>query len=135
MSETISGVQVRLFDALCDLVIYHHCDLRRPEKVGEESFSLSVELLVSKGIIESQEDPGDVWGAYDGMVEDFALSALPDDFHPGHDFYGAKVITNATNGVSLGGPSEVFFAGDDSGHYMYFDYFESMLDYTNGVIG
>ena len=117
----------KLFDALCDLCIYHYCDLRRPKTVGARKFAQSVRLLKQHGIIEDREDAGSVWERYDGMVEEYALDQLPGHIAR-YDYWGAKIITNDTGWNS---PKTGLFAGDSAGHYMFFDSFEAMEQYAN----
>jgi hypothetical protein len=117
-----------LFNALCDLQIYHYCDCLRPEKVGQEKFDASVALLVERGIIEDQDDAGTVWERYDAMVEEFALDVMPSGFASRHDYWGAKIISDDTG---WNAPKEGLFTGDDSGHFMYFEDYAALVEYAS----
>lgn len=116
-----------LFNALCDLVIYHYGDLLRPKQVGQTKFRKSVKLLKDAGIIQNRNDEGTIKEHYDSMLEEYALANLPDEFTPQYDYWGAKCIDNhkGWNATKNGK-----FAGDSSGYYMFFHDFESLEQYT-----
>lgn len=116
------------FDALCDLYIYHFCDVCRPKQVGQKKFRSSVRLLVRSGLIGSQDDVRRIGRTYERMLVEYVQSVLPRVFIPMYDAYGARCF-----GMRGGRPLR-YYAGDSSGCFMCFDSFEALEDYTQRMV-
>jgi|AntRauTorcE11897_2_1112592.scaffolds.fasta_scaffold03089_9 hypothetical protein len=114
------------FNALCDLMIYHFCDLRRPITTGKSKFARSVKLLKDEGIIENRNDIGTIADEYNQALEEYVEEHIP-EFTPQYDYWGAKCLDDhkAWNATKNGK-----FAGDAGGFYMLFDDFNALEEYT-----
>ena len=124
--RSLNRMDTQLFNALCDLVIYHFADVLRPEKTGSRKFAASVKLLVDRGIITGQDDTGSAQERYEEMVCEYALERLPDSFHRAYDYWGAACISDKDKGIKDG-----LYAGDSHGQIMFFDDFDALEEYTN----
>lgn len=125
MTETKHLIDARLFDALCDLMIYHYVDLRRPKK-HPRKFSHSVALLKRHGIIKHRDDTGTLREQYDKLLEGYVTEILPAAYRPDHDHWGAKCIRL----YGQSGKTSSFYTGDVCGFYMFFDNFAALEEYT-----
>lgn len=123
MTMTFTERDQKVFNALCNVVIYNYCDLLR--KAGT-----SIRFLIKQGIMTNAQDAEAAYESYEAMVIDYALDKLPKKFKPTYGWYGERVITNRGYGTRSGG----YFRGDSDGHIMWFDRYEALIEYTLGVL-
>lgn len=112
------------FDALCDLYVYHFCDMTWPKRVGQKKFRDSVRLLVRRGVIGGQDDTRRIRRMYEQMLVEYVQSVLPRVFVPMYDEWGARCFG------MRGGKAMSWYAGDTSGDFMCFACFQSLVEYT-----
>lgn len=129
MIETRNLIDTKLFNALCDLMIYHYADLCRPKK-HLRKFSNSVALLKRYGIIKHREDTGTLREQYDKLLEEYVTETLPAAYRPDHDYWGAKCIRL----FGQSGKLPTMYAGDTCGFYMFFDNFAALEEYTTRML-
>tara|TARA_Y100000034_G_C6706173_1_gene311701 strand:+ start:143 stop:517 length:375 start_codon:yes stop_codon:yes gene_type:complete len=115
----------QLFNALCDVVIYHFCDCMRT--AGDEN-SKSAKLLVARGIIAETDDASAAYDAYQAMVVEYALDNLPDGYELSADYWGAKCIKRPDQPTK---DSSLPFAGSECGNIMWFDNYAALVAYTD----
>jgi hypothetical protein len=115
-----------VFDALCDLMIYHYVDMCRPKWKGRAKFRRSVNLLKKLGVIESQDEPGKVWGEYEAWLADYVASRCPDHFMA-VGYYGERGFARENEKLGLQG----LCVGDACGQYMFFDDSQALEEYVS----
>lgn len=130
---------IELFNAMCDMVIYHVHDLLRPTQVNEENpgkFERSIDLCVAEGLMEWDSETRS-WvcgeklvGRYNSEVEAYAMEHFPDEYSPSFDYWGARCIKHNARGSKGQHP----FAGDGMYMYMLFDEHQAMVEYTERAL-
>jgi hypothetical protein len=114
-----------LFNALCDVVIYHYCDVCR--KAGSED-SESAKMLVQTGYMDDTDDAAKAYQKYEDMVLEYALDHLPNGFRKRHDYWGAVCVTDYDGENAP--KTDTLYAGDAIGKIMLFDNFAALEAYT-----
>jgi len=126
----MSDIDQTRFNALCDVVIYHFCDLMH--KAGDEN-SKSAKLLVEQNVMEDTENGEAAYTEYEELLVEHALAELPDGFSKTYDYWGAPCISNKQgwNAPKHDNPEgdRVFFAGDST-RIMFFQNHEALVEYT-----
>jgi len=114
-----------LFNALCDVVIYHYCDVCR--KAGSED-SESAKMLVQTGYMDDTDDAAKAYQKYEHMVLEYALDHLPNGFRKRYDYWGAVCVTDYDGENAP--KTDTLYAGDSIGKIMLFDNFAALEAYT-----
>lgn len=121
--------RIKLFDHLCNIVLYHYADVCYKDKAISSN-----EILIAEGTLRENEDDDEgmdhenAYELYERMVIEFANEALPANYELTYDYWGAKCFSTKGHGTRTG-----YFDGSGCGRIMWFTCWQAMIEYAADI--